>query len=62
MGENGTWIADDGRRWRTKCDTAATGRGACSSYVWATVHVATRSGFAQRSDWMFNNIVMFASR
>lgn len=42
--------------------TPATGRGACRSYAWATIDVATGSGFAQRSDWMFNNIVMFASR
>ncbi|GAA4904968.1 hypothetical protein GCM10025789_25240 [Tessaracoccus lubricantis] len=53
-----------GRQWRTECDTAATGRGACRSYTWTTVYAATpkASGgysFSQSNQWLFNNIVMF---
>ncbi|OMG58948.1 putative Ig domain-containing protein [Tessaracoccus sp. ZS01] len=55
-----------GRQWRTECDTAATGRGACRSYTWTTVYAATpkASGgyaFSQSNEWVFNNIVMFGA-
>ncbi|OMG58949.1 family 20 glycosylhydrolase [Tessaracoccus sp. ZS01] len=55
-----------GRQWKTECDTAATGRGACRSYTMTTVYAATakQSGgyaFSQSNDWVFNNIVMFGS-
>ncbi|GAA4905022.1 hypothetical protein GCM10025789_25310 [Tessaracoccus lubricantis] len=55
-----------GRRWRTECDTAATGRGACRSYTWTTVYAATAKpeggyAFSQQNQWVFNNIVMFKS-
>ncbi|GAB3819991.1 hypothetical protein GCM10028820_24840 [Tessaracoccus terricola] len=58
------WTADDGRRWYTECDTAATGRGGCRSYIWATVHgnVAPEGEavrFGQVSGWQFNNMVRF---
>ncbi|MBB1510396.1 beta-N-acetylglucosaminidase domain-containing protein [Tessaracoccus sp. MC1756] len=53
-----------GRQWRTECDTAATGRGACRSYTWTTVYAATAKpgggyAFSQSNQWVFNNIVMF---
>ena len=53
-----------GRQWRTECDTAATGRGACRSYTMTTVYAATpKAGggyaFSQSNQWVFNNIVMF---
>ncbi|MCG6567206.1 glycoside hydrolase family 101 beta sandwich domain-containing protein [Tessaracoccus sp. ZS01] len=53
-----------GRQWRTECDTAATGRGACRSYTMTTVYAATAKPaggytFSQRNEWVFNNIVMF---
>nr|WP_255436370.1 beta-galactosidase [Tessaracoccus sp. MC1756] len=53
-----------GRQWKTECDTAATGRGACRSYTWTTVYAATAKAaggysFSQSNEWVFNNIVMF---
>ncbi|GAB3816876.1 hypothetical protein GCM10028820_16870 [Tessaracoccus terricola] len=48
LGVTGEWTAADGRRWRTECDTAATGRNGCRSYTWAT-----------GSGWVFNNLVRF---
>ncbi|GAA4892748.1 hypothetical protein GCM10025789_07360 [Tessaracoccus lubricantis] len=53
-----------GRQWRTECDTAATGRGACRSYTWTTVYSATAKAdggytFSQANRWVFNNMVLF---
>ncbi|OMG55504.1 glycoside hydrolase domain-containing protein [Tessaracoccus sp. ZS01] len=53
-----------GRQWKTECDTAATGRGACRSYTMTTVYAATAKPaggytFSQSNEWVFNNIVMF---
>ncbi|GAA4905889.1 hypothetical protein GCM10025789_26610 [Tessaracoccus lubricantis] len=53
-----------GRQWKTECDTAATGRGACRSYTMTTVYAATAKpeggyAFSQSNQWVFNNIVMF---
>ncbi|GAA4898335.1 hypothetical protein GCM10025789_15230 [Tessaracoccus lubricantis] len=53
-----------GRQWKTECDTAATGRGACRSYTWTTVYAAIAKpeggyAFSQGNQWIFNNIVMF---
>ena len=55
-----------GRRWKTECDTAATGRNACRSYVWVT-NLPAASKAAEGSTvyrltdaWVFNNIVRFA--
>lgn len=44
------WTATDGRKWRTECDTAATGRGGCRSYVEARVIEAhsSKGGTAYR--------------
>ncbi|GAA4898315.1 hypothetical protein GCM10025789_15200 [Tessaracoccus lubricantis] len=55
-----------GRQWRTECDTAATGRGACRSYTLTTVYAATAKpdggyAFSQSNQWVFNNIVMFGA-
>ncbi|GAA4894905.1 hypothetical protein GCM10025789_10380 [Tessaracoccus lubricantis] len=60
---NAGWVADgeDGRRWRTECDTAATGRGACRSYILATVISATPSRYVQEAKWVFNNQVLFSN-
>lgn len=60
LGKTGSWTAKDGRKWKTECDTAATGRGGCRSYAWATYGVASGSGFTGKSGWVFNNIVRFA--
>lgn len=61
-----------GRKWRTECDTAETGRGGCRSYVWtkqagATVEYYANGdgvsghGFTSSEGWVINNIVMFSS-
>lgn len=49
-----------GRAWRTECDTAVTGRGACRSFVMATVVSWTGSGYRQETRWVFNNMVLFS--
>ena len=64
LGFTNEWTAADGRKWRTECDTAATGRGGCRSWILSTVYTATpkASGgytFGQRNQWVLNNIVMF---
>ena len=59
VGGSASWTSSEGRKWRTECDTAVTGRGACRSYIWATVHSQTRSGFVTKNTWVFNNQVLF---
>lgn len=66
-GETGAafgWSSVDGRSWRVECDTAATGNGACRSYIRSRV---IESGlddggnrtFRWSTKWVFNNIVRF---
>ena len=50
-----------GRRWRTECNTAQTGRGGCRSYIWTTYIAREGSRYVRRSGWVFNNLVMFSS-
>lgn len=56
---NADWTSK-GRQWRTECDTPATGRGACRSYILATVVSFTGSGYKQEDKWIFNNMVLFS--
>ncbi|MHA7862262.1 S8 family serine peptidase [Tessaracoccus sp. Y36] len=64
LARNGAWTSADGRRWRTECDTAATGRGGCRTYLSASVIAAlpTAAGGTQYT-WVtkeiLNNIVRF---
>ena len=58
VGGTATWTSA-GRKWRTECDTSATGRGACRSFIWTTYSSGTRP-YTQKSGWVFNNIVRFA--
>lgn len=53
----GTWTGDDGRKWRTECNTDNTGGNACRSYV--SAGVLTPSG--PTTKWVFNNMVNFAT-
>lgn len=57
----GEWTANDGRRWRTECHTALTGRGACRSSIWAQYVDASGAHPVVKSGWVFNNLVRFAS-
>lgn len=59
VGGTAEWTAG-GRKWRTQCDTAATGRGGCRSYIWATYIVSSGSRHSLTSGWLFNNLVRFA--
>ncbi len=61
----GTWTSSEGRRWRTECDTALTGRGGCRSFITASVIQATpQAGGGFTYQWVtkevFNNMVRFA--
>ncbi len=60
-GEMVEWNGEDGRSWKTECDTAVTGRGGCRVYNIATrvQHVGGR--FVKTNDWVLNNIVQFAN-
>lgn len=40
-----------GRRWRTECDTAWTGRNACRSSILTTTYRRSGNGYAQGSTW-----------
>lgn len=63
LGENKSWTAADGRKWRTECDTAATGRNGCRTYTQSRVIEAYQSGgkwnYRWATKWVFNNIVRF---
>lgn len=54
----------NGRRWKTECNTPATGYG-CRSYIWSDVvrAVPTSSGYRyeRRPQWVFNSIVQFGA-
>ncbi len=58
---NVQWSATDGRKWRTECNTAATGKGGCRSYVLISHVVSTGGTFKRQSDWVFNNMVKFTT-
>lgn len=57
---NPNWTSE-GRRWKTECDTAATGRGGCRSYIWTQRVRASGSGFVSENAWVFNNLVLFST-
>ncbi len=64
LANNTSWTAADGRKWRTECDTAATGRGGCRSYITADVIAASKKAdgtYAYRWERkeILNNIVRF---
>ncbi|MEO7586811.1 MAG: CAP domain-containing protein [Arachnia sp.] len=63
LGRNASWSAN-GRGWRTECDTAATGRNGCRSYIWTAVVISTPSSAGYRysleNQWVFNNTVKFS--
>ncbi len=62
---NPNWTSE-GRKWRTECDTATTGRGGCRSYIWAKTVRAVKSGsgyrYVNKNEWVFNNVVLFSSK
>ncbi|NHB84927.1 hypothetical protein G7085_10740 [Tessaracoccus sp. HDW20] len=60
VGGTAAWTAD-GRRWRTECDTATTGRNGCRSYIEARVIESAGSGYRWVTRWIFNNMVRFTT-
>ncbi len=65
LGKTGEWTAEDGRKWKTECDTAATGKNGCRSYSWAATVSATAQSsggyrFSTDHTWVFNNMVRFS--
>lgn len=61
LGKNAQWTSkEDGARWRTECDTRATGRGACRTYRYQKVVVRSGSWYSQAYQWVFNNVVYFS--
>lgn len=61
----GSWTSAEGRKWRTECDTALTGRGGCRSFITASVIQAKpQAGGGYTYQWVtkeiFNNMVRFA--
>ncbi|GAB3812183.1 hypothetical protein GCM10028820_04680 [Tessaracoccus terricola] len=64
LGVAGEWTAADGRRWKTECDTAQTGRDGCRSWAWSSIVASTQGADGVWShrvteDWVFNNITRF---
>lgn len=62
----GGWTAKDGRKWKTDCDSGATGRNGCRSYTWVTAAVSTAKSsggyrYSTKTGWVFNNMVRFTS-
>ncbi|GAB3818310.1 hypothetical protein GCM10028820_20380 [Tessaracoccus terricola] len=61
LGVVGEWTAEDGRNWRTECNTPTTGGNGCRSYVQSKViEVNPAGGFRWTTKWVFNNIVRFS--
>ncbi|WP_143570925.1 hypothetical protein [Tessaracoccus sp. ZS01] len=52
----GEWT-EGGRRWRTECGTAATGKDGCRSYIHGTAYTSVGGRIEAVNQWMFNNIV-----
>ncbi len=58
-----TWTSN-GRQWKTECDTAASGRGGCRSYIYGSSITSRLDASGNRvyywtKGWTFNNIVRF---
>lgn len=61
LATTGSWTSADGRKWRSECDTAATGRGACRNYILATVASEKGGVVTQKSMEIFNSVVRFST-
>jgi len=61
LASTNSWYAEDGRRWKNECNTAATGTGACRSYIWGALPTLVGGQVQQVYDWRFNGFVNFSS-
>lgn len=64
LASSGTFTSQ-GRQWRTECDTAATGRNGCRSYIHADYIESSIASSGNRTfrwvrGWLFNNMVRFS--
>ncbi|MEO7587218.1 MAG: hypothetical protein ABIS84_04240 [Arachnia sp.] len=59
LGKSGAWTGADGRKWRSECDTPATGRGACRNYAVAKVASLKNGKVVQENVEVFNSVVLF---
>lgn len=60
VGGEVSWTAEDGREWRTECDTATTGRGGCRNYITAyVIETNVRGGHYWVKKEIFNSMVRF---
>lgn len=59
LATTGTWRSG-GELWRTDCDSAATGRGACRTWVWRPTVKKVDGEFRVTTEWVFNNQVLFS--
>ncbi|MBB1509901.1 hypothetical protein [Tessaracoccus sp. MC1756] len=49
-----------GHRWRTECDTPATGRGGCRSYIETNFIAKEGNSYVRKTGFVFNNLVRFS--
>lgn len=61
LATTGSWTSNDGRKWRSECDTAATGRGACRNYIVADVASETGGVVKTQTIEVFNSMVRFST-
>ncbi len=66
LGYTNTWTTAEGRKWKTECDTPATGGNACRSYIWTNTldYVKQKNGsyaYKPNTKFVFNNIVRFSA-
>ncbi|MGO1383626.1 MAG: bifunctional metallophosphatase/5'-nucleotidase [Arachnia sp.] len=64
LGFTNEWTTADGRKWRTECDTPATGGNGCRSFIQTnvieTVKLANgNDAYQANTKFVFNNIVRF---
>ncbi len=64
LGYTNAWTTADGRKWRTECDTPATGGNACRSYILTNVIETVRlsngsNAYKANTKFVVNNIVRF---
>lgn len=61
LANSGSWVAADGHKWRTECDTALTGRNGCRTFRLTSNTIKTYKGFTTKESWVFNNMVRFTT-
>lgn len=61
LGHTGSWVDDEGRAWRTECDTELTGRGGCRTHIMATTHTMSGGQVRSVTQEVFNNMVRFSN-